>query len=206
MKAYKDKKMAPVEFVKRVHSFVRDRRGVAALEFALIAPVMIALYMGSVEVTAGLDLNKNLGRATSMVADLINQQKTTISADDINKIMDIGTATLLPYTRDTPQITVTSITISAAKVATVAWSRRKVNLTYTTPYKAGDAVALNANLLVPSTSVIRVEMSVAYVPLMAFYMKNAVTTATGASEIGITMAKTAYGRVRQGTSLTCSGC
>lgn len=166
---------------------------------------MIALYMGSVEVTAGLDLNKNLGRATNMVADLINQQQTITKAQ-IQDIMDIGTATLLPYMRDTPQITVTAINISAAKVATVAWSRRKVDLAYTTPYSAGSAVALNANLLVPSTSVIRVEMKIAYVPLMAFIMKDTVTTAKGTSAIGITMPKTIFGRVRQGTSVACSDC
>lgn len=205
MKAYKKQKTGTVEFVKRVQSFFRDQRGVAALEFALIAPLMIALYMGSVEVTAGLDLNKNLGRATNMVADLINQQQTITKAQ-IQDIMDIGTATLLPYMRDTPQITVTAINISAAKVATVAWSRRKVDLAYTTPYSAGSAVALNANLLVPSTSVIRVEMKIAYVPLMAFIMKDTVTTATGASAIGITMPKTIFGRVRQGTSVACSDC
>jgi len=205
MEAYNKQKMAAVEFLKRVQSFLRDRRGVAALEFALIAPVMIALYMGSVEATAGLDLNKNLGRATSMVADLVTQQQTITKAQ-IEDIMDIGTATLLPYARDTPQITITAIDISAANVATVAWSRRKVNLTYTRPYVAGSAVALDPNLLIPSTSVIRVEMSIAYVPLMAFYMKNVVTTATGVSAIGITMPKTSYGRIRQGTSVTCSDC
>jgi Flp pilus assembly protein TadG len=205
MKAYKEKKMAPVKLVKRMRGFFRDQRGVAALEFALIAPVMIALYMGSVEVTGGLDLNKNLGRATSMIADLINQQKT-ITTTQIKGIMDIGTATLLPYMRDTPQITVTAINISAAKVATVAWSGRKIDLTYTTPYVAGSVVALDSNLLVPSTSVVRVEMKIAYVPLMAFVMKDTVTTAKGASAIGITMPKTIYGRVRQGTSVTCSDC
>ncbi len=205
MKACKEKKMAPVKLVKRMHGFFRDQRGVAALEFALIAPVMIALYMGSVEVTAGLDLNKNLGRATSMVADLINQQKT-ITRTQINGIMDIGTATLLPYIRDTPQITVTAINISAAKVATVAWSRRKIDLAYTTPYAAGSVVVLDSNLLIPSTSVVRVEMKIAYVPLMAFLMKDTVTTAKGASAIGISMPKTIYGRVRQGTSVACSDC
>jgi Flp pilus assembly protein TadG len=205
MKAYREKKMAPVKLVKRMRGFFRDQRGVAALEFALIAPVMIALYMGSVEITGGLDLNKNLGRATSMIADLINQQKT-ITTTQIKGIMDIGTATLFPYMRDTPQITVTAINISAAKVATVAWSGRKIDLTYTTPYAAGSVVALDSNLLVPSTSVVRVEMKIAYVPLMAFVMKDTVTTAKGASAIGITMPKTIYGRVRQGTSVTCSDC
>ena len=60
-------------------------------------------------------------------------------------------------------------------------------------------MALDPNLLIPSTSVIRVEMSIAYVPLMAFYMKNVITKANGTSAIGITMPKTAYGRVRQGS-------
>jgi Flp pilus assembly protein TadG len=205
MEAYNKQKMAAVELLKWMRSFLRDRRGVAALEFALIAPVMIALYMGSVEATAGLDVNKNLGRATSMVADLVTQQQTITKAD-LKDIMDIGTAALLPYTRDTPQITITAIDISAANVATVAWSRRKVNLTYSRPYAAGSAVALDANLLVPGTSVIRVETSIAYVPLIAVYMKKAVTTAAGASVVGITMSKSAYGRIRQGTSVTCSDC
>ena len=111
MEAYNKQKPTAVSLLKWMRSFLRDRRGVAALEFALIAPVMIALYMGSVEATAGLDLNKNLGRATSMVADLVTQQQTITKAD-IKNIMDIGTATLLPYTRDTPQITITAIDIS----------------------------------------------------------------------------------------------
>lgn len=205
MEAYNKQKPTAVSLLKWMRSFLRDQRGVAALEFALIAPVMIALYMGSVEATAGLDLNKNLGRATSMVADLVTQQQTITKAD-IKDIMDIGTATLLPYTRDTPQITITAIDISAASVATVAWSRRKVNLVYSKPYVAGSAVALDPNILIPSTSVIRVEMSIGYVPLMAFYMKNVITKANGTSAIGITMPKTAYGRVRQGESVACSDC
>jgi hypothetical protein len=44
------------------------------------------------------------------------------------------------------------------------------------------------------------------VPLLAFYMKKAVTKANGTSAIGITMPKTAYGRVRQGESVACSDC
>ena len=34
--------------------FARDRRGVSAVEFALLAPVMIGLYLGCVEISDGV--------------------------------------------------------------------------------------------------------------------------------------------------------
>ncbi|PSH59968.1 pilus assembly protein [Phyllobacterium endophyticum] len=205
MNANKKQAMAMMNLLKNARALLKDKRGVAAIEFALIAPVMIVLYMGSVETTAGIDLNKNLGRATTMVADLVTRQPTITKAE-ITNIMDIGEAALYPYRRDTPQITITAINVSATNVATVAWSRRKVNLTYTTPYAAGSAVALDANVLIPDTSVIRVEMKIAYVPLMAFVINDTVTTAAGVSAVGLTMPKTSYGRVRQGKSVACSDC
>jgi Flp pilus assembly protein TadG len=74
MKAYRNQITAARKLLTTAGHFLGDRRGVAALEFALIAPTILLLYLGSIEVTMGLDVNKNLGRATSMVADLVTQQ------------------------------------------------------------------------------------------------------------------------------------
>ncbi|ATU92872.1 hypothetical protein BLM14_15495 [Phyllobacterium zundukense] len=185
--------------------FLRDRRGVAAMEFAFIAPVLIVLYLGSVEVTSGFDVNKKLGRATNMVADLVTQQQT-ITTDQIKGIMNIAAAILLPYKSDVPQITVTAINIPASGSATVAWSRRMVNSSFTTPFAAGSTVVIDANLMIPGTSVIRVETSMAYVPLMPFNFKDTVSTTAGVSTMGLSMAKTSFGRVRQGVAVACSNC
>lgn len=205
MKVCKEQMTAAVYMLKIATRFVSDKRGVAGLEFALIAPILILLWLGSVEVTGGIDVNKNLGRAASMVADLVTQQQSITQAE-IAGIMDIGIATLLPYQRDTPQITVTAINVSSAGAATVAWSRRRVNGVDTTPFQAGTAVALDANLLIPSTSVIRVQMNIAYVPIIAWTIEGQVNTAAGESMVGLDMARTSFGRVRQGGGVACSNC
>ncbi|PSH68350.1 pilus assembly protein [Phyllobacterium brassicacearum] len=185
--------------------FLSDKRGVAAMEFAFIAPILIALYLGSIEATSGLDVNKKLGRSTNMVADLVTQQQT-INTDQLRDIMEIGTALLLPYRSDTPQITITAINIPAAGSPTVAWSRRVVNNVFSRPYAPGSNVVLDPNLVIPGTTVIRVETKIAYVPLMAFNYKDSVGTAAGGSKLGIPMGRTAFGRVRQGTAVACSNC
>lgn len=76
--------------------FFGGRRGVAGIEFALIAPILVLIYLGLVEITMGIGVNKNPGRVTSMVADLVTQQ-ATVSTTDLSNIMQIGQATLLPY-------------------------------------------------------------------------------------------------------------
>ncbi|MEK1853400.1 MAG: hypothetical protein AAAC48_16420, partial [Phyllobacterium sp.] len=91
--------------------------------------------------------------------------------------------------------------------AKVAWSRQTKNGVESTPYPAGSAANINANLLIPSTSVIRVETNIAYVPLIAWTIKDKTTTAKGTSVTGLAMAKTSFGRVRQGAAaVTCSDC
>ncbi|QND51775.1 pilus assembly protein [Phyllobacterium sp. 628] len=186
-------------------NFLADRRGVAAMEFALIAPVMIMLLLGSVEITTGLDVNKKLGRATIIVNDLVTQQQAIVK-NDLDDIMAIGATTLLPYQRDLPQITVTAINIPLTGSPTVAWSRRMVNQTVSTPYTKGSNITVDANLNNPGTSIVRVETQIAYIPLIAWTIKNTVNTSVGTSGPGLAMSKTYYGRVRQGPSVACSDC
>ncbi|MBZ9656702.1 TadE/TadG family type IV pilus assembly protein [Phyllobacterium lublinensis] len=205
MKANNKQTMAAGRLATLAKRFIRDKRGIAAMEFAFIAPILIVLYLGSVEATSGLDVNKKLGRATNMVADLVTQQQT-ITTDQLKDIMEIGTALLLPYRFDTPQITITAINIPATGSPTVAWSRKVVNKVYSRPYAAGSTVTLDPNLVIPNTTVIRVETKIAYLPLMAFKYSDAVTTASGVSAVGIPMGRTGFGRVRQGAAVACSNC
>ncbi len=136
MKAYNRQMLGAGRLATLAKRFLSDKRGVAAMEFAFIAPILIALYLGSIEATSGLDVNKKLGRSTNMVADLVTQQQT-INTDRLRDIMEIGTALLLPYRSDTPQITITAINIPAAGSPTVAWSRRVVNNVFSRPYAPG---------------------------------------------------------------------
>jgi Flp pilus assembly protein TadG len=55
-------------------SFVRDRSGVAAVEFGLIAPVLLVMLVGVIEVTRAVSIDRRFGQVTAMVADLLARE------------------------------------------------------------------------------------------------------------------------------------
>ena len=69
--------------------FWRDRRGVSAIEFALIAPLMLLIYFGLVEFCQGYMAQKRMGHASAMVADLVSQTDL-ITPSQIDDIFEIG--------------------------------------------------------------------------------------------------------------------
>ncbi|MBA8877295.1 TadE/TadG family type IV pilus assembly protein [Phyllobacterium myrsinacearum] len=175
------------------------------MEFALIAPVMLLLFLGIVEVTNGFDVNKKLARAGTMVGDLVTQQQS-IAKEKVADIMEIATSVLLPYQRDLPKITVTSINVDKDGKATVGWSLRKQGQTISTPYTSNSAIGIDPNLQIPDSTFVRVEMSISYIPLIAWTMKDPVTTSLGTSGTGIAMSKMLHGQARQGKGVVCTNC
>jgi Flp pilus assembly protein TadG len=107
---------------------IPDRRGVAAVEFALVAPLLLSMYFVTMEVAQGIEANKKVGRVGSMVADLITQQ-SEITPDQLEAIMKIGQSILQPYNRSTPKIVVTAIEITPdpGSRVQVAWSGKIEN-------------------------------------------------------------------------------
>jgi len=79
--------------------FKDNRDGVAAIEFALIAPIMIAMYLGLAEVSLLVMANRSVSHATSVTADLVTQV-VSIDEDEIENILDATLAVLeLDYTK-----------------------------------------------------------------------------------------------------------
>lgn len=100
----------------------RDIRGVSAVEFALIAPVMILVYFALAELCQGFMAQKRMGHATSMVADLIAQQDV-ITGGEIDDIFAIGSLIMKPFSDAPLKLRVSSVTRGADGVARVGWSR-----------------------------------------------------------------------------------
>lgn len=61
--------------ISKLLHYIRDRKGIAAVEFALIAPVMLLLYIGSAETTNLLSADRKMTNSASTVADLIARAK-----------------------------------------------------------------------------------------------------------------------------------
>ena len=117
--------------------FGRDERGVSAVEFALLAPVLIAFYFGMAEFCQGFMAQKRMGHVSAMVADLVAQEES-VSIANLDDIFDIGSLIMKPFATSGLQQRVSSVTRTSG-VAKVDWSRgdgmaaRAVNSTITLP-------------------------------------------------------------------------
>ena len=75
---------------KAAHHYAEKRDGVAAIEFAFVAPVMIAFYFGMSEIALGIGADREVAHTASVVGDLATQ----VSVVNQNEMESIMTAAL----------------------------------------------------------------------------------------------------------------
>lgn len=102
-------------------SFLTDRDGVAAVEFALIAPVMIVLYFGMCEFSQAYMAHKRMGHVASSVADIV-ARVSLIEKAQLTDIFGAGQIIMAPFSDDSLSIRVSSVTRDSSGVARVDWS------------------------------------------------------------------------------------
>lgn len=193
----------------RIRRFHRDHRGIAAVEFAMIAPILIAMYFMTLELGLGIEASKKVGRTASIVADLVTQNQS-VTKNDLDAIMRIGEGTLQPYNRSKPEIRITAIQFDdkSPPVGRVAWSRKAVG-TATSAYLAKD---MNVTSLVPDklrlkdTFLIRVETLLTYKPVMAWSSDDKEALGLTAAFDSIEMDETYHLRPRMSATIGCGDC
>jgi len=143
--------------------FARSRRGVAAIEFAFVLPVMLTVYFGVVEVAQGVMIDRKVTDLNRALADL-TAQGTSISDAEISNIFDAAQTIMAPFTSVAPKMAIVSVVIDSSGVAKVCWSAQRNS---TVP-KRGDTVALPDNLKIASTSLIMATASYDFTPLIGY--------------------------------------
>lgn len=149
--------------VRRVTQLTRDKRGVSAVEFALLAPLMVGIYLGSVEISEGINVDRKVTLAAGAIANLAGQS-TTISSSDMTNLFDATSTIMSPYSTTPLKVTVSCISIDANKVAKVKWSATRNG----TARAAGSSITLPSALLVASTQLIYGETSYTYRPTIGY--------------------------------------
>jgi Flp pilus assembly protein TadG len=135
-----------------------DKRGAAAIEFALIAPVAILLYAGFAELTMAMMAERRAAHAASVVADLVAQEDK-VSTGDMSDIFNIANAIMIPFASTPLKLRVTSVVVTDATGPKVAWSQGHG----LAALKVGDPVAgFPPNLLAIGDSVIQANVQYAY--------------------------------------------
>jgi len=191
----------------RIRGLAADRRGVAAVEFAVIAPLLLSMYFVTMEVSQGIETNKKVGRVGSMVADLVTQQQEVTKAD-LDAIMQIGESTLQPYNRSKPKIVITGIQVSTDTTpqAKVVWWRKLESGVTSGAAPINQTTTIPTTLLVAGSFLIRVESHLSYRPVVTWAAADKEPLGLTAAFDGIDMKETYYLRPRMSPQVKCLNC
>ncbi|MFN4009226.1 MAG: TadE/TadG family type IV pilus assembly protein [Pannonibacter sp.] len=164
-------------------SFAQDRRGVAAVEFALALPIMLILMIGSAETTEALNYKRKVNQVAISVADLVAQAET-VSKADMTDIMYASSLIMEPYSASKLKVIVASIEFDAKGAAKVAWS---INETGGTPWTKGSnpPITIPSGLNTPNTTMIVGQTNGQYIPTFAELAQNIMPRATSIDMEGI---------------------
>jgi Flp pilus assembly protein TadG len=169
-----------------LRKFRRDRRGLAAVEFAMLAPVMAAMFLGSIELCDALNCQQKVTGMASTAADLVAQE-TIMKNADISNVFSAMNAIVYPYPTSSLKITITSIIDNGRGGGTVQWSDAQ-NATART---VGATVTVPSGVITSGGTVILCEVSYPYTSPVTDYI-------TGTA----TMAQVFYERPRRTGSVT----
>ncbi len=147
--------------VRRIDRLTRDKRGVSAVEFALIAPVLILMYVGVVECGNALTIYRRTADVAATAADLTAQVKT-VSTADLQDIVAASSSILTPFPVTPLKIVLSSVVADPNNNGKVAWSYTNKG----SPRATNSAYAVPVGLTEPSSSVIVAEITYSFTPLV----------------------------------------
>lgn len=147
----------------QLHRFRRSVAAVSAVEFAVLLPVMLTLYIGGTEITQAITIKRKTTLVSRSVGDLV-AQGTKLTNSDMQNIFAAAAAVIAPYPSANLKIVVSSVGIDNKGNATVQWSDG-----YQQPARVkGSTVALPAGLALANTSLIWAEAQFDHTPPIGY--------------------------------------
>ncbi|MGA2057739.1 MAG: TadE/TadG family type IV pilus assembly protein [Bradyrhizobium sp.] len=175
-----------------ITGFFRDRSGIAATEFAVIVPIMLVMFFGTVEFSSGLAVDRNVSLVARALANLTSQG-TQATVPDLTNYFGAGTKIMTPYTSLNMNMTISELYIDPSSGnARVQWSNGSA------PRGISSVVAIPSSLIArnpttnainPSQYVILSEVNTVYTPTIGYVMVKS----------GVTLSDVAYAIPRQST-------
>ena len=159
---------------KGLTGFWRDRRGVSAVEFALIAPVLVIFYCGLAELTQAMMAQRRVSNIASSIGDLV-AQSAQLSDARAADIFTIGNTIMAPFPTTNLRMCLASVSSDATGKDTVDWAV-VYNAHANCPAK-GTVLATSVvpvGVLPASQSIIMAKTSYAYKSPIKFVMPSTV--------------------------------
>jgi Flp pilus assembly protein TadG len=153
-----------------LRAFHGDRHGVAAIEFAIVLPFMLLLYIGGVEFGDGFSIDVKVTDTAHIVADLASQS-TSINNAGMLTILGASAKIIAPYSASNLIVTLSEVSTDSSGKATVTWSDSFQG----TPRTVGYPMTLPSSLAGQANiSLILGEVSYAYTPNLGYAISGTV--------------------------------
>jgi len=175
-----------------IGGFFQDRSGVGAVEFAMLLPLMLVAFFGTVEFSSGLAVDRKVSLVARAIANVTSQGTQATSADLTNYFL-AGNKIMTPYAA--PNMTISELYIDPASGnARVQWSQGSA------PRAVGSVVAIPSSLIArnPNTNAINPSQYVIFSEVNTLYT-SPVNFGNLMPSGGVTLSDTAYAIPRQST-------
>jgi Flp pilus assembly protein TadG len=149
-----------------------DVRAVAAVEFAIVLPFMLLLWVGGVELGDALAISVKVSETAHTVADLVSRN-ACVNSSSLSTMLGASSATIAPYPGGNATIVVSEVSTDASGNATVTWSTALNG----TPRTVTQPMTLPASLGTPSPaniSMILGEVTYQYTPNLGYAISGTV--------------------------------
>ncbi|WP_404339307.1 TadE/TadG family type IV pilus assembly protein [Sphingomonas sp. MMS12-HWE2-04] len=143
-------------------ALLREKRGIAAVEFAFALPFLVLLYIGGYQLSDAISAYRKVTVATRTIADLTSQY-TSVTNGDLDDILAASQQVMTPYKMANAELVVSQVSIDGSGNAKVSWSRAR----NTTALTEGSAYTVASSIKQNNTSLIVATIKYNYVPVAA---------------------------------------
>jgi hypothetical protein len=187
-------RMAALAAWRRALLLRDDTRGVSAVEFAMIIPLIFLMFFGMLDLTNGFAIDRKVSQISQGMADLASRY-TTLAETDVSNFFIIADAMLTPYDKTQLKASISQVYIDpSTKIAKVVWTRGDF-LVGKVVRKVNDIVSVPTNLIVkdangnylPNQYLILGEANYDYVPTIGWVVPKG----------GLALSDTMFTRPRQ---------
>jgi Flp pilus assembly protein TadG len=116
-------------------SLLRDRNGIAATEFAVIVPIMLVMFFGTIEFSSGVAVNRKVTLMARTLSDLTSQSSSdptsqssaqTLTDTIMQNIFTASISIAYPYPPSPTTAKVSQVYVDSNSKATIQWSEAAI--------------------------------------------------------------------------------
>jgi len=184
--------------------FGRSAEGMAAVEFGLLAPVLMLMFIGTIEIPTAVSLDRRVSLVAASTADLIARDKTIADNSAMNDKMKLITHLMHPFDSTRLRLSIYQVTADPANATNL-----KVSWSYgfqggSAPAKCGaPPEALPTGLLAAGASVIVVKADYDYEPIFISHYLDSSVTLTDKATMSPRNSCVVYGSNNPNCMLSC---